>query len=494
MAVARIRTSDPEVVEFLSRHLADSGYQLEFVRPGEPVHGEADLEIDASRMDLESAMAAARQETGIVTVLSGVLKAAPKRDIFDEATNAPLPLDYAEVSPYAQGAHLEDEPSTLHKAADSVASALAAGLISVDRAGKAATARLRIWKTERDARRLAHRERIAQERALEAERRREQERIRAEETARLRVEEERRREDEEQVAAIRRDEMARRDAEERGRRQQEQLAAAEAAMREAEAQRRVQAELDHEHAEDLRLREQARLEEECRHSEERARLQQEQERGLAEGTRQREIEEERQRSVAASHEESVWSGEAATIDSTPEPEWQSATVPPEPNRVSVPAIPISAPHAHASIPRLHRRPSSRDRVFKRAAVAAAIVAAGVISIWSLGAVRRPASPLSQEQLVRSTIVEQQTPFGPAKVVPPAIRPAVRPVPPQKKAVAKPPAKARTSKMHSSRTRAAENRSADGGGDDVVVKHFTDQKQVQAKVKTKNGVKIISESD
>ncbi|HEX6879975.1 MAG TPA: hypothetical protein VF135_06405, partial [Terriglobales bacterium] len=215
MAVARIRTSDPEVIGFLSRHLADSGYRLEFVSPGEPVQGEADLEIDATRMDLASALAAAQRETGIVTVLTGVLKAAPQRDLFDEAMYRPSPGEYAEVSPYAQGAHLEDEPSTLHKAADSVAKAFATGLNSVDTAAKSAKSRFAAWKSQIDEERAARRKRLEQERALQTERRREQERVRAEEAARLRVEEERTRAEQDRLAMIRREELARREAEER---------------------------------------------------------------------------------------------------------------------------------------------------------------------------------------------------------------------------------------------------------------------------------------
>ncbi len=509
MAVARIRTSDPEVIEFLSRHLADSGYRLEFVHPGEPIQGEADLEIDASRMDIASAMAAAQQESGIVTVLSGILKPAPQRDLFDEAVNTPSPREYAEISPYAQGAQLEDEPSTLHKAADSVANALAVGLNSVDAAAKGARSRFAAWKSQRDAERSARRERLEQERATEAERRREAARLRAEETARLRAEEDRRRAEEERLAAIRREEMARRESEERVRRQQEQLAAAESAMRETEEQRRMETELAQRRAEQRKLAEQVRAEERRRAEEqERAERERQEQLRLAEEARQHEVEvrqradqernrieeeAERQRAAAASQAESVANAEGATIEDNV-PEWQSASAPEPfaPRHVTSPAVPVPVPTIRKRLPRVHRT-SGRDRVFRRAGVAAAIGAAGVVSVWSLAGTRRPANPLTQEQLVRSVTVQQQTPFGPATA--PAPVPVAKPLPPQKRPVGKSPARTRATRTHSSKAQTAKRASASDSGDEVVVKHFnSSQKPEQAKVKMKNGVKIISESD
>lgn len=50
MPIARIRTSDPEAISFLAAKLADSGFQVQFARPGESLSGEVDLEITVNRI------------------------------------------------------------------------------------------------------------------------------------------------------------------------------------------------------------------------------------------------------------------------------------------------------------------------------------------------------------------------------------------------------------------------------------------------------------
>lgn len=453
MAVARIRTSDPEVVEFLSKHLADSGYKLEFVHPGEPVQGEAELEIDASRMDLDSAMEAARQESGLVTVLSGVLKAEPRRDVFEEAAQTLPAREYAEVSPYAQGAELEDEPSGLHKTVDLMASALTTGMNSVGEASKAATTRFGAWKAKRDSERATRREQRERELAIEAELRRKQEARRAEEEARSRTEEER-------VAAIHSEQMARAHTEAERRRAHELVASG------IERQRR----------DEMRLAEEARW-----HADEQP-----------QGQSQEENQQRAGEARVDSLQESETAAREIAISQPPvivEPRCQLAQPTTQSWKQTVAPVPDYRDRQHL------RRPAvSRERIFKRAGVAAAFVAAGVVSLWSLSSIRRPANPLNPNQLRNSAIVQQQVPFGPGTTVAPMMRPAAgQAVSPRKPVTRKPTPRARASKTRATKTHTAKNDLGDHGGGEVVVRHFAPQKGQQATVKTVNGVKVISEN-
>ena len=467
MALARIRTSDPEVVEFLSRHLAASGYHLEFVRPGEPVEGEADLEIDASRMDLASAMAQAQQEPGLITILQGVLRAEPEAQQAKTQQPARDFREYADVSPYARGAELEDEPSKLQQAAQATGNALAIGWNSLGEVTKATSSRFGAWKAQRDAARAARRERREREMAVAAARRREEGARKAEEESQRRAEEER-------LAAIRREEMARMQAVEQ-RRREEELAAIG---------------IERQRQEELRLAEQRQQEvEEQRHREEDWRLQQESE--------------EFQRAAAASREEPVAKAEAATgEDVIAEPRWEQAEEPRvEPKVPAEPKLRESNPRP-AFAPVARKRPSptrrisrQRERTFKRAGTAAAIVAAGVISVWSLAALRRPANPLNTEQLRNSAVVQQHRPFGPATAAAPVVRPPGRPAAATKKPVSRKPAvRARSSRTRTTKSSTAKNNS-DDTEPEVVVRHFATPKPPQptATVEVKDGVKIISEN-
>lgn len=495
MAVARIRTSDPEVVEFLSRHLASSGYQLEFVRPGEPVSGEADLEIDASRMDLESAMAAARQEAGLVTILSGVLRADTRRDIFEEAAQTPASHEYAEVSPYARGAELQDEPSALHKTANAIVNGVNAAATSIGNSTKAVSERFQAWRTHRAAK---------------------QEQRQAEEVARRRADEERRRAEEERLAAIRREETARMQAEEHRRREEQAQVEAETARLRMEEQRRAQAEAQRVRAEqERRMQEQARLQAEAeerrqqealaatgieRQRQEEARLEQESQRRQAEPQPSQEPVQEPtpvEPHADAQQDQPLVEAPAAAAEGSaaePEPQWTEAVVPAASWHEPMLVTPTMEYSDRRRRPR--RMVPSRERVFKRSAVAAAIVSLAVIAVWSLGAIRRPANPLSQQQLMRSAAVEQQRPFGPASTVAPVMKPEPAQPVPQRRAISKKPTpRGRVARPHATETtHVAKRNSSDEGRSDVVVHHFASQKQETAKIKMKNGVKIISESD
>lgn len=458
MPVARIRTSDPEVIEFLSRHLADSGYQLECVRPEEPVQGEADLDIDASRMDLDSAMEAARNETGLVTILSGVLKAKPQRDVFEEAAKAPPKPEYAELSPYAQGAALEDEPSMLHKTVDALGLAIEVGIDAVSGATKSAATHFSAWKARRRAERALRRREYERKAAIITEQRRQARQKLAAEEVRRKDEEQRRRAEEERLAAIRREEMARAQAEQEHRR-----AEALAAM-EIERQRQ----------------EERRGEEERRRADTKA---------TEQSHEQNAAREEAELANAAISDNAV--EEAQVENPVAEQEWHPVAVPDEPKPVTQSAL-INAPRR---VPRPKK--GSRDREFKRAGVAAAIVAAGIVSFWSLSSMRRPANPLSVTQLRNSAIAKQQRPFGPATAAAPVVQP-VRPIvkagtPARGSGARKVASRPRVSKPTPTKTRTANQSNPDGSGQEVIVRHFAQPKQQQATVTVKNGVKIISEN-
>jgi hypothetical protein len=136
----------------------------------------------------------------------------------------------------------------------------------------------------------------------------------------------------------------------------------------------------------------------------------------------------------------------------------------------------------------------RDRRFRNAAVAAALVIAGAMIGWSLAGLGGAANPL-QNSLSN---VQQQTPFGAASVSAPAqglVAPphAATVAPPPVRTVAKPtPTRAtRTARVRTRHHSVRRSASVDDG--EVVVRHFgTKPVSQQAKAKTKDGVKIITE--
>jgi hypothetical protein len=452
MRVARIRASDPEVIEFLARHLADSGYQLKFVRPEEPVHGEADLEIDASRMDLDSAMEAARNETGLVTILSGVLKAEPKRDFYEEVAPSSPKAGYVGSSPYMQGSELEDEPSMLHKAVNALGLAVEAGINAVSGATKSAVVRLGEWMARRDSERMARREEHERRMAILAEQRRQHEALHAEAVVRQR-EEQRKRAAEERLTAIR-------GAEKLG---------------ETGIERHWQEEM--------------RCEEERKRAEEATRIEQphECETDIVAAEHQFAVDAVVENNIVPEHQ----APEHQAKETLAERRLHPVAVPIEAQRVT----PSPLAQGKRQAPRATK--GSRDRAFMRAGVAAAIVASGIVSFWSLSTMRRPANPLSLDQLRNSAIVKQQRPFGPATAAAPVVRKAgsvARAATPAKKPVArKVESGAQKLKPAKAKMLTAKRRNPDDGSDEVIVRHFAPPKQQQATVTVKNGVKIISEN-
>jgi hypothetical protein len=137
---------------------------------------------------------------------------------------------------------------------------------------------------------------------------------------------------------------------------------------------------------------------------------------------------------------------------------------------------------------------SRDRRFRNAAVAAALVVAGAMIGWSLAGLGGPANPL-QNALSN---VQQKTPFGSASVSAPTQGFAAPPhsatiAPAPVRTVAKPTPTRATRTVHTGTRHHSAHRSASADDGEVVVRHFgTKPVAQQAKAKTKDGVKIITE--
>ena len=135
----------------------------------------------------------------------------------------------------------------------------------------------------------------------------------------------------------------------------------------------------------------------------------------------------------------------------------------------------------------------RDRRFRNAAVAAALVIAGAMIGWSLAGLAGPANP------VRNSLanVQQQTPFGAASVTAPtqsfAARPATIAQAQPVNTATKPNPKRIARTSHPKARHRAAHRKVSTDDPEVVVHHFgTKPEAQQAKAKTKDGVKIITE--
>ena len=134
-----------------------------------------------------------------------------------------------------------------------------------------------------------------------------------------------------------------------------------------------------------------------------------------------------------------------------------------------------------------RRPQPlwlRERIYMGVAVASILVAAAIIG-WSFAGSGGPANPVGKGTGLST--VEEQMPFGPASVN--AVAAPTAPMPVSEKSTTSKPKPAVI--RHADQVRRAST--YDDKGPEVIVRHF-DQKPVaeQARTKTRDGVKIISE--
>ncbi len=160
--------------------------------------------------------------------------------------------------------------------------------------------------------------------------------------------------------------------------------------------------------------------------------------------------------------------------------------PPEPYRQAAPVRP-------RLVVTESRPMRQRDRTYRRAAVAAAAVVAAGMLVWGLTGRGGPANPLGKSGVSN---VQQQVPFGAASVAAPA-----QPIPPntsrptqtRRRQVSKPKPNAARPVHTQRRVAVPRNYFAANNDSEVVVHHFgTKPVAQQAKAKTKDGVKVISE--
>lgn len=172
---------------------------------------------------------------------------------------------------------------------------------------------------------------------------------------------------------------------------------------------------------------------------------------------------------------------------------ETASAPASP--VSVAADPIAQNKLRlVSPPKSSRRFSRRDQNYRRAAVVAAMLLLAIMLGWSVMGMRTPANPIGKSNL---TNVQQQTPFGAASVSAPVqtpapnIRPAANPRPSSVRATRNKPTPTRHARTSNLRHRTT--RSSSSNDDEVVVRHFGSKSVAQqAKAKTRDGVKVITE--
>jgi hypothetical protein len=350
----------------------------------------------------------------------------------------------AEVSPYARGAEFDDEPSRTGALLNKTADAIAGGLQSLVKSSSKLAQGAGDWSRCRLDEFKRRQQESRRERAIMMERLRQQEAQRKQADA-VRLEAQRLRENEERSA----------------------MEEAELLRHQNEARR-------------LREREEAR----------------EREQQLA---RQRQEQLAREQEAQAFAEQQTIKSEQAL---EPKPDksqptvWDTPVVPPAPifQPNTGPDLPFTSPepHTHLAAERL------RERTFRRAGLAAAAVAGIVVAVFGVASIRQPAQPLSNSILERSSQVEQSVPFGPAKTVAPITQPSPLRVVKGRKAVQKAPAKTKRTAKKKSRQSAVEAKAKKkprpSPEQEVVVRHFNRSHTEQAKAKSENGVKIISDLD
>jgi hypothetical protein len=466
MPVARIVTRqalhESQALNGLPEQLRAAGYQVEIVAPGTEGPA-ADLVIELDELPageaLDTAIRLARAVNADLYVAPGVVAAehAPQAlyPANEERTPVPQP---APALPATAGA---EHGRVIGEIAEQVGDALSDARLGIGDTVSRVKARVgeswTLWQRQRTARACERRmERERREREREELRRQHQLELqrRAEEKQRLLAERER-------LAA---EEMAREAALRAERERVEREAIAREALRRAEAARA---------GEDRRR--QAALAAERQRAEQQAR------RAAAfEAERTRLEHEEEARRTAA---------RAGELQAPP-------PLAPVPN-----PAPVSAPEPVRAAPAIRPRPaayrrrrsmSSRERQWRRAALIASAGTLAAMIAFALTARMRPSSPLPSS--VIENPVQQQIPFGPAKLVPKAATTPGQAAAPVKSATEKPaaakPAPAKSARPH--RARHVSRETGIIAEDEVIVHHFPRAHPPHAQ--TRAGVRHISDED
>jgi len=185
-----------------------------------------------------------------------------------------------------------------------------------------------------------------------------------------------------------------------------------------------------------------------------------------------------------------------------------------PSRVSpVPAMPTAEPLPRPRlVPPPHRRPTTRERQWQRAAFVASIATLAAMIGFAIAANRNPVSPLPQA--LKQNEVQQQVPFGPARIdvssakVPRAPAHSLSPVlssplpsrngelggTPVASLSARKPVSQKPSAAREVSKRPARRASTSADNDEVIVRHLRPQPTDSAKQSTVSGVRHYSDQN
>ena len=500
MPVARIVTRYPQCAAPACDFLQEHGYSVEVVDPGEFRLGPASFEFALEKCTAEQARARAEhalrayESQAASRVIQGERQEQERVAVAFDITGRPVE--------FANPAEVREErrkrPNTFTSA---LVSFLGRNWDELDQSVTRATGSAREAVRDLWAHRAEHRQEKLQWRQAQAE-----EKVRREqELSEQRAAERARREEEQARIARQKEEEERQrrlaEADARERRRQAEVEAGMAWVRERQA--RLAAERD----EEQKRREQerrAREEAEVRHrerqaqiaaqseAEERARAEAERERARAAAEREAALAADRAR--AAAQAQPVEPPRSEPVLDAP-PTWSTA--------VSRRPRPDIAPwHPPSSGPPASYTAShqERDRDWKKAfAVAAGAVILVMLGIMAYGN-RRPASPFSTSEILRQNAIEQQSPFGPAR-----LKPQVSPARPAAAGPSAPPTAAQAAAPRPSPQKpgpgrqrpihtATEEDEEWVDDEEVVVRHYSQRRQPDRRVASSNGVKRYSDLD
>ncbi len=147
------------------------------------------------------------------------------------------------------------------------------------------------------------------------------------------------------------------------------------------------------------------------------------------------------------------------------------------------------PRGPRMTPRRPAKPPRRGREWKIAIISASVFSLMLIAGWSLATEPRPASPLSSQQIIQGSKMQQEVPFGPVRLSNQPPKPSLVQTPRPAAAPAKAPAKAQT-KPRAQRTR----RSSAIAEDTVVVRQFRNTRPSENAAQANNRVKRFSDVD
>lgn len=499
MPVARIVTRYPQCAAPASDLLQQHGYSVEVVDPGEFRLTPATFEFALEKCTAEQARARAEHALRAYENRAASADMQPEGEPQERVAVAyditGRPVEFADPSEVRQERRKRPTMFTralisfLDRTWNELDQAVTRAMGSV----REAVRELRAHRTRRREEKLRWRQAQAEEKA-----RREQELWQQRAAERARRDEEQAR-----IAAHKQEEeQQRRVAEDdtRERRRQAEVEAGMAWVRERQA--RLAAEREAEEQRRAEQERRARAAAEARHRERQAQI-----------AAQREAEERAR--ITAAHERARAAAEQEAARAVERAEAQAQPVERQEAKPILPASPTRSIFAT-----LKRRPDiapwhspssgapvsytawhrESDHDWKKAfAVAAGVVILVMLGMLAYGK-RRPASPLSTSEIMRQNAIEQQSPFGPAR-----LKPQVSPEPPAVTKPSAPPSAASTAGGQTSsaqkprpgrRVRTAAEEEGEEWVDDeeVVVRHYPPRRQPDRKLASKDGVKRYSDLD